>query len=236
MLNLETPKDRIIAAAMRLAETRGWRDLSLAEIAADANVPLAELRRSFTSKSDILAAFTRAVDDAVLERVKPSPGDVPRDRLFDVIITRFEVMQPYKAALKRIRDELRLHPGSAVMQLRAVSKSQYWMMQAAGINAEGARGKLRLKGLLAVYGDVFRIWLEDTDEGMARTMAALDRRLRRGEDMMKRVDRFCGGVEGFVHAMRPGRAPAPSAPPSAGPSEPPPPPPGPSAPPSPAPS
>ena len=37
MLEGTTNRDRIIAAALRLAETRGWRDLSLGEIAAEAH-------------------------------------------------------------------------------------------------------------------------------------------------------------------------------------------------------
>ncbi len=106
MLEGTTNRDRIISAALRLAETRGWRDLSLGEIAAEAGVPLAEFRKEFQSKAQILAAFSRAIDMAVIEKF-PAPGpDVARDRLFDVLLTRFEVMQPYKAAIRRIREDV----------------------------------------------------------------------------------------------------------------------------------
>ena len=106
MLEGTTNRDRIIAAALRLAETRGWRDLSLGEIAAEAQVPLIEFRKEFQSKGQILAAFSRAIDLAVIEKF-PAPGpDVARDRLFDVLLTRFELMQPYKAAIRRIRDDV----------------------------------------------------------------------------------------------------------------------------------
>ena len=40
---------------------------------------------------------------------------------------------------------------------------------------------MRVAGLGMIYASVFGIWLEDDDPGLARTMAALDRRLRRGE-------------------------------------------------------
>ena len=86
MLEGTTNRDRIIAAALRLAETRGWRDLSLGEIAAEAHVPLIEFRKEFQSKGQILAAFSRAIDLAVIEKF-PAPGpDVARDRLFDVLL------------------------------------------------------------------------------------------------------------------------------------------------------
>jgi AcrR family transcriptional regulator len=202
MLDRDHPRDRIIAAAMRLAAAQGWRNLSLAAIASEAGVKLADLRREFSSKSEILAAFTRAVDGEVLAGVSPSAADGARDRLFDVIITRFEVMQPYKQALRRIGDDLRLHPLPSLRQFCAMSRSQYWMLQAARIDAEGGRGLLRLKGLMALYAATFPVWLEDDDPGMARTMAALDRRLRRGESVIRRTERVCDGVTSLMRSLK----------------------------------
>ncbi|MGA9766420.1 MAG: TetR/AcrR family transcriptional regulator, partial [Rhodomicrobium sp.] len=169
MLDSTKPRDRIIAAALRLAEGRRWRELSLGEIAREAGIPLIELRREFQSKGQMLAAFSRALDQAVLEKF-PAPGaDAPRDRLFDVLITRFEAMQPYKGAIRHIRDDLGRSFGEALAQLRPALKSQYWMLAAAGINGEGARGLLRVQGLLAIYARVFPVWLGDDDPGLART-------------------------------------------------------------------
>ncbi len=225
MLDSPIPRDRIIAAALRLAEKRGWRDLSLGEIAAEAGIPLAEMRPVFQSKAQILAAFSRAVDQAVLEKFAAPGADVPRDRLFDVMITRFEVLQPYKPAIRRIRDDLGGSFGEALAQLRPALKSQYWMLAAAGINGEGGRGLLRIQGLLAIYARVFQIWLDDDDPGMARTMAALDRRLRRGESMVRGIERVRDGIQAFRRALRgsgsqseeappePPSEPAPSTPP-----------------------
>ncbi len=202
MLDSATPRDRIIAAALRLAETHGWRELSLGEIAAGAGIPLGEMRREFQSKGQILAAFSRAVDQAVLEKFAAPGPDVPRDRLFDVLITRFEIMQPYKPAIRRIREDLGTSFGEALAQLRPALKSQYWMLAAAGINGEGGRGMMRVQGLLAIYGRVFGVWLSDDDPGLARTMAALDRRLRRGESVLRGMERIREGCESFARALR----------------------------------
>ena len=202
MLEGTANRERIIGAALRLAESRGWRDLSLGEIAAEAGVPLAELGKEFKSKSQILAAFSRAIDQAIIEKF-PSPGpDVARDRLFDVLLTRFEVMQPYKAAIRRIRDDIGSSPGASLAQLRPALRSQYWMLAAAGISGEGGTGFLRVRGLLSIYARVFSIWLEDEDPGLARTMAALDRQLRRAESVMHGVERFRDGLESIRRSLR----------------------------------
>ena len=202
MLEGTSNRERIIAAALRLAETRGWRDLSLGEIAAEAGVPLVEFRKEFQSKGQILSAFSGAVDLAVIEKF-PAPGpDVARDRLFDVLLTRFEVMQPYKAAIRRIREDVGSSLGEALAQMRPALKSQYWMLAAAGISGEGGTGLVRVQGLLSIYSRVFSIWVEDDDPGMARTMAALDRRLRRGESVMRGIVRFRDGLESLTRSLR----------------------------------
>lgn len=202
MLAGNSPRDRIILSALKLAETNGWRDLSLSEIASDAGVPLVDFRRKFTGKAEILAAFTRAVDEAVLQRFEKLGPDGPRDRLFDVILTRLEIMQPYKPALRRIRSDMGKFSSEALNQLAPALKSQYWMLAAAGINSEGGAGAVRVHGLLSIYAYILDVWLDDDDPGMARTMAALDNRLRRAEAAMRRVRGFRDGVENLMRSFR----------------------------------
>ena len=62
------------------------------------------------------------------------------------------------------------------------------MLHAAGIGTDGVEGGLKVAGLASVYASVFRTWLDDDDPGLARTMAALDRRLRRGERTYARIE------------------------------------------------
>ena len=121
MLDLSTPKGRIIAAALRLAGERPWRDVTLTDIAKAADVNLNEVRRDFNSKAEVLAAFVRAVDDEVLARAPKRAADQsPRDAIFDVVMSRFDVMAPYKPALNSIAATWTLDPAL----LRALSQSQ----------------------------------------------------------------------------------------------------------------
>ncbi len=199
MFDETTPKGRILAAALGCAARKGWAEVSLLDIAEAANLSLSQLRGEFTTKTGIVAALLRAVDDAVLSRApKRSEGQERRDRLFDIVMTRFDVLAPYKAALKSIHDS-----GPADFALAGpYLSSQHWMLQAAGIGTDGATGALRLAGLGLTYASVFRVWLEDDDPGLARTMAALDRRLRRGERALSGIEQLHDAVWRFGEAMR----------------------------------
>ena len=76
------------------------------------------------------------------------------------------------------------------------------MLQAAGIGTDGAAGALRVAGLGLTYASVFRVWLEDDDPGLARTMAALDRRLRRGESTLGGLEQVHTAVSRFGAALQ----------------------------------
>ncbi len=206
MFDLATTRGRIIDAALRLAASEGWRGLTLGRIASEAGVDLAVFRQEFCSKAAILAAFTRAVDDAVLAKAGAAePGAGARDRLFDVIMTRFEVMAPYRDGLRRIRRDLRFRPAEAAAQLGALTCSQYWMLAAAGVEADSAKSVVGVPGLLGVYARAFDVWLEDSDPGLAKTMAALDSRLQRGERFMRRLHDIRGAAERLACAILPRR-------------------------------
>jgi ubiquinone biosynthesis protein COQ9 len=191
MIDPTTPKGRVITAALRLAAGQPWDQVSMLDIAEGAGMGLADLRREFPSKSAILGAFTRAIDDIVLAGAKrPQAGTSPRDAIFEVVMSRFDAMQPYKAGLKSILASLGFDTDAA----RRLFASQAWMLNAAGIPLNGMAGTVRVFGLASVYASVFRTWLDDDDAGLARTMAALDRQLRRGEQSLQTFDGLFGSV------------------------------------------
>lgn len=185
MLDQLTIKGRLVAAAMKLAAERPWKEVTLNDIAAASGVNLVDVRNAFSDKGELLAAFVRMVDDAVLARAPHRSGEQPvRDALFEVLMSRFDVLASYRPALKSIAASWPPSPSL----IAAIAQSQSWMLRAAGIGADGVEGRLRATGLGALYASVYRTWLDDDDPGLAKTMAALDRRLRRGEEALQRVD------------------------------------------------
>lgn len=171
-----------IDAALELATLQGWTVTTMADIARQSGVPLDELLRSHPSKMALLAAFMQRIDLAMIAGVAPAEGESARDRLFEVVMRRFDALGPYKGGVRAIaRDCLWDPPALACLALGPMHRSLVWMLEAAGLGSEGLRGALRLKGLAVIYGNAFRVWLDDESPDLARTMAALDRSLRRAE-------------------------------------------------------
>jgi len=174
------PTDRIVDAALALIAERGWRATQLHEIAAKAKVDLAALYRTFDGKTAILDAFSRRVDAAMLEGATPAdPNETPHDLLFDALMRRFDALGPHKPALLVLAREWRGQPLALLAQTPALMRAMRWALRAAGIPAEGVQGAVLVRALACAWGATARVWLEDDSPDAGRTMAALDKNLRR---------------------------------------------------------
>jgi AcrR family transcriptional regulator len=184
--------DRIIDAAFAQIATEGWRRLSLATVAAASGLSILRVYRNFPSKQAILCGFFRRIDEAVLaEPPAAEEGERPRDRLFDLMMRRFDALRPYKPALEALRRELPADPPSMLVAGAALLRSIRWMHEAADIATGGLRGAIAVRFTGAAYLAAARVWHRDDSQDLGQTMAALDARLRR--------------VEGWLTPTRPPR-------------------------------
>ncbi|MBK4717862.1 helix-turn-helix transcriptional regulator [Azospirillum sp. YIM DDC1] len=184
---------RVAAAAMRLAAGQGWRNTGLLAIARAAGVPPDVFYRRFPDRSDVLAAVSRVADTAVLADDAPvSPDESARDRLFDVMMRRYDALLPYRDGLRSVVRDLRREPLTALAFSRHFGRSMAWMLRASGIEADRTGGALLVAGLGAVQARVMRVFLEDDSADLSRTMAALDSELRRAERWAEALRRRSG--------------------------------------------
>lgn len=202
------PKERILDALLALAAERDFGAIGLADIADKAGVTLANLRDFYSGKGGMLAEFALRIDHAALEKGAPE-GDTARDRLFDMMMRRFDALVPYRAAVKRIASSACRDPMLARKLHRLGRRSQAWMLEAAGIHRGGIVGGIAIEGATLVHADAMRAFLDDGPD-LSKTMAALDRGLTRGEQAMGWIDRGCaflGDIRARVSSWR-GRAAA----------------------------
>jgi AcrR family transcriptional regulator len=198
-------RDRIIAALLTLLAEKPFERIGLADIATAAGVTLAQLRGEFASPLAILAGHIKDVDRAVLGRDFSDMTEEPaRERLFDVLMARLETLAPHRAAIRSLLRSAGRNPPLAMALNRMAVRSQQWMLTAAGLHAAGPRGLLRAQGLAVLFGSVLRTWIHDDDTGLARTMAALDRALGRGQRLAGFLDDLCC-VPAALCRMRPRR-------------------------------
>ena len=192
----KTPVERIIAASMELAAEKGWQNVNLAEVASSAKLPFSDVYQHCPSKAGILDALARQTDAIVLDGVTGVSDESAHDQLFDILMRRFDALSPYKDGVRAVLRNAPRDPLSTLCSGPQLIRSFSWMLTAAGISTRGLRGLARTKSLILVWLTTMRTWLNDDDPDLGKTMAALDRNLKRAET-------WCGLT---------GRRPAPEAP------------------------
>lgn len=181
--NTKHVKPAVIEAAFALARLQGWENTSMTEIAAKAGVKLPDLYDYFDDRSAILSAYEHQVDKRVLALAEESGSKTgpARDRIFDILMDRFDILNEERDALCAILGSVPRDPKQAVIALPHLAQSLNRMMDAAGINTNGIKGAVKLAGLSTIYLKTLWVWTNDDSPDMAKTMAALDQNLDRAE-------------------------------------------------------
>ena len=172
------------AAALSLAARHGWVDISVSEIYAAADIlpPASADKTVWSLVADILASLDAQVDAEVADRL----GGSWRDDLFELLMTRFEVMQPQRdaysdimpAALTRACHSGRTLTGRLTGMMHAT-------IEKAGVPVTGLRRHAAVVALAGIYLSLLEVWRQDDTPDMAKTMAAVDQRLGWFDEMLK---------------------------------------------------
>jgi AcrR family transcriptional regulator len=190
-------REKILGAFLTLLAEKRFERIELSEVAQLANVSLADLRGEFGSTFDMVAAFMRETDKKVLsggEQLKLDPelaDQSARDRLFEVLMRRFEALSPHREAIRSLYRSARTSPQLAMGLNKLAVRSQQWMLSAAGIGSSGLIGGMRAQALAGFFARATQTWLDDEDPGLARTMASLDRQLETAERLAGFAREMC---------------------------------------------
>ncbi|WP_374654570.1 hypothetical protein [Dongia sp.] len=172
------PASAMRAALLQLIATQGWCDLSLAEIATAAGLDMAAAHAVYPTKAAILLGLVRATDEDILTSLTGDPldGDA-KDRLFDLLMRRFDRLQRHRDAYLTLLHELPRTPLEAACLARQVRRSMALTLETAGVSASGLKGLMRVQGLMAIYAAGLHAWRRDESEDLSKTMAEIDKRL-----------------------------------------------------------
>ncbi len=171
--------DTILDSALAVSAEHGWGRATFTDIAAHAECSLADIYRHFPSKCALATAAVARIDAAVLAETEPNGEMSFRDRLFDLLMRRYDALKPHRRAIEALWRELPRDPWAGAPLAPALARSMAWMLEAAGAPPRLPFGLLRVKLLAGIHLSVMRVWLRDDSEDLGQTMARLDKALKR---------------------------------------------------------
>lgn len=169
----------LVSAALRLAGEQGWARMNVAAAARTAGLSLAEARLRCRNRQQVLCRLGEMLDEAALTGVA-SEGPV-RDRLFDLLMRRFDALQAHRSGVLALLRALPCEPATALLLTCTTRQSMRWMLHAVDVSTAGLRGEVRVRGLMAIWFWCVRAWQRDESEDLSTTMAAVDSALNRAE-------------------------------------------------------
>ena len=182
--------ERILEAALAMAEREGWGNLRLRKLAAELGLSLAELQAHYRDADAIADAWFRRGWAAMLAPAPEGFAELPAvERLETILLRWFDALAPQR----RVTGEMLAgklypsHPHHWVPTIFNLSRTIHWLRDAAGLDAGGRRRQLEEIGLTLLFLATLRDWVRDESPEQERTRAALRRRLRGGDRLMARL-------------------------------------------------
>jgi len=192
---------RALSAALELANTRKWQSITLIEIAAAATLPMSELH-GLADKDTLTDALEGWADEAMSAEAIDLDETV-RERLFDVIMRRFEQMETQRAGVLSLMQARDRSPARLAALLQARRTSAGWALSCAGLdNGNNAQRTARVLGIAWAIGKTERAWRKDESGDFARTMATLDAELSLIEERLSRFARFSSQPSGEASSAK----------------------------------
>jgi AcrR family transcriptional regulator len=173
---------KICEAVLKLATRQAWGSLTLGQIAKATKIPVSQLKKLFADTNALLPALVDYISLQTASSVgTPDLSAAAHDRLFEVMMARFDVLQLHRKAILNIIAETKRNPSLVRHLLPAQSEAMQLMLSLAGFQSAGPKQSLAITGLLVIYGVVLWSWEKDESADMSKTMARLDRYLRFAE-------------------------------------------------------
>lgn len=177
MMNNEETDLKLFNAAMKLAAEQGWNQMTLVKAAQQADIPVQIARQRFPCKASLLVYLNRLADESALTQTYQDQSVA--DYLFDLLMSRFDILQEYREGVISAIHTLPFNPPLALMMGIATKNSMRWIAESAQINTYGIKGIACIKGLTAIWALNMRVWIKDDTQDLSHTMASLDQTIKK---------------------------------------------------------
>lgn len=177
-------RTRLYRMGIDMIASAGWRTTTIEKIARQAKISLDRAAAIFPDPYALAQALADDIDRRTTDMLGAVDVTLPlRDRLFDALMTRFDVMQQDRAALLAIMEGAQSDRRLALQGVKSAHAAMRQILLRCGMPMKETKDRWLLFGLMALYARGLCVWRRDVSHDLSATMAALDR-------MMDRVERL----------------------------------------------
>lgn len=183
---------KLINKGFALIKEIGWNNFDIKTLSKKEKISEEEINFFFSCKYSLIERFTKMIDSEVesnlsFDEMKESSV---KDNLFEVIMLRFDVMEPYKIALSKLIKSATKNPALFSVISKNVINSMDFYLEISNSYKGLTIDLFKKNFLFIIYSYTFKIWLEDNSDDLSKTMAALDKSLSIADNLQKKAKDF----------------------------------------------
>ena len=176
----------ITTAALELACKSGWESLTLKTVAKKAKLKTEDVTDIFSDKWEILKRILELLEKETACDVKGQLGESWRDNLFEILMTRSDLVAPHKKAYASLSAAFRKEPRAVPEFTKIFFKTAENMLTLAGVPSGGFY-PVYVAAFSVLYLSFIETLIRDDSKDSSKIMAKLDRRLRLFEKFVNRT-------------------------------------------------
>tara|TARA_B100001013_G_C24615667_1_gene445066 strand:- start:177 stop:737 length:561 start_codon:yes stop_codon:yes gene_type:complete len=172
-------KEKIIQdSLMHILLDKKLKYIEIDEIIKKAKISTKEFNIYYQNKEQIIISFFSRIDSIMKKKIKKlNLRKNIKDNLFEICMTRFEVLEPYKKSMSNIYLSLINQPNLAINFYESFFNTMKLILNLSLIDIKHIEGNKKLIIFSLFYLSILNEWINDFSPDNEKTMAVLDKRL-----------------------------------------------------------
>ena len=178
-------KKRIEDILLELLLKKDFHEIEIIEIQKKTRVSLKKFFQLFKTKEEIMISFFKRIDQILEKKIKKiNLGNNIKDNLFEICMTRLDLLDPYKKNLHNFYLSFQKKPNLFIKLYKSFFISMENNLRLSQINLEPIKKNLKVFMFSILYLSIIYEWLKENSNNNEKVMATLDYRLSLIENIL----------------------------------------------------
>ena len=178
-------KKKIEDIFLKLLLKQDFHEIEISEIQKKTRISSKKFFQLFKTKEDIIISFFKRIDQNLEKKIKKLDlGNNVKDNLFEIFMTRIDLLHPYKKNLHNFYLSFQKRPNLFIKLYKSFFKSMENNLKLSRINLEPVKKNLKVFIFSFLYLSIIYEWFKENSSNNEKVMASLDKRLTLIENIL----------------------------------------------------
>ena len=178
-------KKKIEDIFLKILLKQDFHEIEISEIQKKTSISSKKFFQLCKTNEDIIISFFKRIDQNLEKKIKKLDlGNNVKDNLFEIFMTRIDLLHPYKKNLYNFYLSFQKKPNLFIKLYKSFFKSMENNLKLSRINLEPIKKNLKIFIFSFLYLSIIYEWFKDNSNNNQKVMASLDKRLTLIENIL----------------------------------------------------